>query len=96
VRYAARAQPLDWLSDRHDQSAVQQAATEQALALALVLELARPQGRLGLSGADGVAVSGSWATVTTGTEGSVADCWHRGNPDRLSTAAPAGRRLVCG
>jgi hypothetical protein len=94
VRYAARAQPLDWLSDRHDQSAVQQAATEQALAL--VLELARPQGRLGLSGTDTAAGRGSWATATTGTEGSVADCWHRGTPDRLSTAAPAGRRLVCG
>jgi hypothetical protein len=58
-------------------SAVQQAATEQAL----VLELARPQGRLGLSGADGVAVRRSWATATTGTEGSVAECCTEETPE---------------
>jgi hypothetical protein len=45
-------------------AAVERAAAEHSL----VFELARPQGWLLLSGADGAAVRGSSATATTGTE----------------------------
>jgi hypothetical protein len=159
VRYAARTQPLDWLSDRRDQmstvpvhtdlsptpqapwatrrvlhsvlevcgwgsatahrdatlpandvitSAVEHAAAENAL----VLELVRPQGRFRLLVADGSAVCrivgdrddrcsrrsrhvprrGPGRPLGLGTMTTAA----QGSPDRVSTAAPAGRRLVCG
>jgi len=166
VRYAARAQPLDWLSDRDDHMSTVRVsidlpptrrapwATRRVLRRVLRAGVRPPPSwtlvrRSPMSpsppsrtsplstpwsaswpGPGGGSVcrwptapgcAGSWATATTGTRGGgwsrgrtvpttrhatwtsaasvpAADrsrtAGHRGNPDRVSTAAPAGSRRV--
>jgi hypothetical protein len=181
VRYAARAQPMDWLSDCHDRSStvpvsidlpatprapwairpvlhggvpkvggwgsvsteldstavasgvITSRASTPPLSTPWPLEPARPRGDDSGYWWPTARWVGLWVTAATGTRGgpgrassrprpvgaasvshphnpapdldiggggascgSVAGYWVPRNPDRVSTAAPAGRRLVCG